>query len=150
MDEPSIMTIDREHETAASRVDAVDSPGRPRHHFEQARRQDVSRLSLYYRNVTAQRGTDPASNVGGISTRALQTGFRRFRNTTPMTYLRAIRLELARTDLANAGSANSSVAIVANALGFGHLGRFARDYQQRFGELPSETLRRGSVGRGAS
>jgi AraC-like DNA-binding protein len=85
--------------------------------------------------------------VGGVSTRALQTGFRRSRNTTPMKYLRAIRLELARTDLANAASANSSVAMIANALGFGHLGRFARDYEERFGELPSETLRRGSVGR---
>jgi len=87
------------------------------------------------------------SGVAGVSTRALQIGFRRFRNTTPITYLRAIRLDLARIDLANAGLANSSVATVANALGFGHLGRFARDYQERFGELPSETLRRGSVGR---
>ena len=87
------------------------------------------------------------SSVAGVSTRALQIGFRRFRNTTPIAYLRAIRLDLARIDLANAGLANSSVATVANALGFGHLGRFARDYQERFGEMPSQTLRRGSVGR---
>jgi AraC-like DNA-binding protein len=85
--------------------------------------------------------------VAGVSTRALQIGFRRFRNTTPMAYLRAFRLELARTDLANAGRQGSSVAAVANAFGFGHLGRFARDYEARFGELPSETHYRGSVGR---
>jgi AraC-like DNA-binding protein len=84
--------------------------------------------------------------VAGVSTRALQTGFRRFRNTTPMAYLRAIRLELARADVAKAGRQGSSVAAVAHAIGFGHLGRFARDYQARFGELPSETLYRGSVG----
>ena len=87
------------------------------------------------------------TGVAGVSTRALQIGFRRFRNTTPMAYLRAVRLELARVDLANAGRQGASVAAVANAHGFGHLGRFARAYQARFGELPSETLYRGSVGR---
>jgi AraC-like DNA-binding protein len=80
------------------------------------------------------------SGVAGVSTRALQMGFRRFRNTTPMAYLRAIRLELARTELVRAGRKRSSVAAVAMLLGFGNLGRFARDYQTRFGELPSETL----------
>jgi transcriptional regulator GlxA family with amidase domain len=87
------------------------------------------------------------TGIAGVSTRALQTSFRRFRNTTPMAYLRAIRLELARTELANAGWQGSSVAAVANAVGFGNLGRFARDYQARFGELPSHTLYRGSIGR---
>jgi AraC-like DNA-binding protein len=86
--------------------------------------------------------------VAGVSTRALQMGFRRCRDMTPMAYLRAIRLELARADLADAGRQGSaSVATIANACGFGHLGRFARDYQTRFGELPSDTLHRASVGR---
>jgi hypothetical protein len=38
------------------------------------------------------------TGVAGSSTRALQTSFRRFRNTTPMAYLRTVRLELARTE----------------------------------------------------
>jgi AraC-like DNA-binding protein len=87
------------------------------------------------------------TGIGGVSTRALQTSFRRFRNTTPMAYLRTIRLELARTELMSAGRQGSSVAAVANAFGLGHLGRFARDYHMRFGELPSHTLHRGSAGR---
>lgn len=87
------------------------------------------------------------TGIAGVSTRALQTSFRRFRNTTPMDYLRTIRLELARTELANAGRQSKSVATVATAVGFGHLGRFARDYHARFGELPSQTLYRGSIGR---
>jgi AraC-like DNA-binding protein len=85
------------------------------------------------------------TGIAGVSTRALQMSFQRFRNTTPMAYLRAIRLELARTDMANAGRQGSSVAAVANAVGFGNLGRFARDYQARFGELPSHTRRRGHL-----
>ena len=74
--------------------------------------------------------------------------FRRFRNTTPMAHLRAIRLELlARNELIDAGRQGLSVAAVVNAFGFGHLGRFAYDYKARFGELPLETLYRGSVRR---
>ena len=65
------------------------------------------------------------AGVAGVSTRALQLGFRRFRNTTPMAYLRALRLELARIELARAGQEGGSVASVANVCGFGHLGRFA-------------------------
>jgi AraC-like DNA-binding protein len=87
------------------------------------------------------------TGVAGVSTRALQMGFRRFRDTTPMAYLRAIRLELARVELAKAGPRGASVAAVANAVGFGHLGRFAHDYQARFGELPSHTLHCGSIER---
>jgi transcriptional regulator GlxA family with amidase domain len=87
------------------------------------------------------------TGVAGVSTRALQVGFQRFRNTTPMAYLRSIRLELARAELAKAGRQGVSVAAVANAHGFGHLGRFARAYQVRFGELPSETLYCGTVGK---
>jgi transcriptional regulator GlxA family with amidase domain len=75
-------------------------------------------------------------------------GFRRYRDMTPMAYLQAMRLELARAELANAGrQGRASVAAVANGCGFAHLGRFARDYQTRFGELPFATLHRASVGR---
>jgi transcriptional regulator GlxA family with amidase domain len=64
-----------------------------------------------------------------------------------MAYLRAIRLELARSELAHAGRKGGSVTGVANTCGIGHLSRFADDYQARFGESPSQTLRRGSIGR---
>jgi AraC-like DNA-binding protein len=87
------------------------------------------------------------TGVAGVSTRALHMGFRQFRNTTPMAYLRSTRLELARTELARAGRERGSVAAIATLLGFANLERFARDYQARFGELPSETLCRGSIER---
>ena len=54
-----------------------------------------------------------------------------------------------RSELAIAGQDGASVASVANAHGFGSLSRFAVDYKARFHESPSETLRRGTVGRGA-
>jgi AraC-like DNA-binding protein len=86
------------------------------------------------------------TGVAGVSTRALQMGFRMFRNTTPMAYLRSFRMELARAELARAGQHFGSVTSVANAVGFAHMGRFAQDYKARFGESPSSTLSRGTVG----
>jgi AraC-like DNA-binding protein len=35
-----------------------------------------------------------------------------------------------------------NVTVLAMGFGFTHMGRFAVEYRQRFGESPSETLRR--------
>jgi AraC-like DNA-binding protein len=59
-----------------------------------------------------------------------------------MAHLRALQLELARNELARAGPDRGSVTSVALAHGFGSLSRFAADYKSRFGESPSETIRR--------
>jgi AraC-like DNA-binding protein len=83
--------------------------------------------------------------AAGVSARALQMAFRRFRDTTPMAHLRALRLDLARNELARAGQDGGSVASVALAHGFGSPSRFAADYRARFQESPSETLRRSGL-----
>lgn len=75
----------------------------------------------------------------GVSGRRLQQGFHEHVGMTPMAYLRRVRLERAHHEL-KAGA--SSVADVAYRWGFGNLGRFAQTYRDRFGESPSETLRR--------
>jgi transcriptional regulator GlxA family with amidase domain len=92
-------------------------------------------------------GLADVASAAGVSPRALQLAFRRFRNTTPMAHLRALRLDLARSELVRAGEDGGSVTSVANAHGFGSLSRFAAEYRARFHEQPSETLRRGTVGR---
>lgn len=58
-----------------------------------------------------------------------------------MMLLRRVRLAQARADLEAPGH-NTSVTTVAYDCGFSHLGRFAREYARRYGESPSETLRR--------
>ena len=58
-----------------------------------------------------------------------------------MMLLRRVRLARARADLEAPGR-NTSVTNVAYDCGFSHLGRFAQEYARRFGESPSETLRR--------
>ena len=79
--------------------------------------------------------------VAGVSARALLCGFKKFRDTTPMQYLRDVRLQHARERLRES-SPCSNVTDIALECGFVHLGRFSRSYQELFEELPSETLRK--------
>lgn len=79
--------------------------------------------------------------ASGLSVRALQEGFRRHRNTTPMTYLRDVRLGHVREELIAADSTGTKVTDIATRWGFSSLGRFSGQYKTRFGESPSSTLR---------
>lgn len=81
------------------------------------------------------------AKVAGVSARALHEGFKRFRSTTPMAMLKSIRLNQAHQALLAAGPSDR-VMIIAKRCGFTHLGRFSRLYVARYGELPSQTLRR--------
>jgi AraC-like DNA-binding protein len=77
-----------------------------------------------------------------LSVRSLQEGFRRSLDTTPMAYLRHLRLEKVREELATAVPGTVSVTEVAARWGFVHLGRFAAAYRSEFGERPSDTQSR--------
>ncbi|WJJ95055.1 helix-turn-helix domain-containing protein [Neopusillimonas aromaticivorans] len=76
-----------------------------------------------------------------VSIRSLFAGFRKYRNTSPMRQLKERRLEKVHHDLLNPGP-DTSVTQVALRWGFSHLGQFSAAYQQRYGELPSATLKR--------
>jgi len=85
------------------------------------------------------------ATASGISARALLGGFARFRTTSPMRYLRDVRLDRARSALG--AREDAVIADVAAACGFPHPGRFSQAYCHRFGELPSVTVgRRRSFG----
>ena len=79
--------------------------------------------------------------VSGLSARGLQFAFQRRFQCTPMEWVRWERLVLARKRLSNA-IPGTTVMAVALACGFSNPGKFARHYQKRFGELPSDTLAR--------
>lgn len=81
------------------------------------------------------------AEIAGCSLRGLYAGFQEFCGMSPMQYLRELRLDGVRADLLAGGSA-VQVSGVALRWGFGHLGRFSAEYKARFGEHPSETLRR--------
>jgi AraC-like DNA-binding protein len=75
----------------------------------------------------------------GLTPRALQLGFRRHLNCSPMEYVQQRRLEGVRREL-KIGGPHIRVRDVALRWGFFHLGRFAAAYKSRFGEAPSDTL----------
>jgi len=79
--------------------------------------------------------------AANASARSVFHAFKEFRGYSPMNFLKRERLRRAREMLAKPGS-NESVTNVSFACGFGNMGRFADDYQQAFGEMPSETLNR--------
>lgn len=81
--------------------------------------------------------------AAGVSARALQDGFRATVGRSPMSWVRDQRLDRAHAELTAAEPGDGTrVTDVALHWGFAHFGRFAQLYARRFGERPSETLRR--------
>jgi AraC-like DNA-binding protein len=78
-----------------------------------------------------------------VSVRSLQEGFRRYMGTTPMTYLRSVRLRHAHEELLAADPSATTVATVAFRWGFTNLGRFAAEHQAAYDTQPVQTLRSG-------
>jgi AraC-like DNA-binding protein len=87
--------------------------------------------------------TAEVARATGVSARALQKAFAKAGELPPMAYLRQCRLHRVRAELTDAAQTRSAAAVtaVAGRWGFVHLGRFAQQYRQLFGEAPSETLR---------
>jgi AraC-like DNA-binding protein len=78
--------------------------------------------------------------AAGVRPRTLEAHFKAYLGTTPLGWMRRMRLARARRQLLAAGE-GASVTGIANANCFGELGRFAGQYRRQFGELPSQTLR---------
>jgi AraC-like DNA-binding protein len=75
-----------------------------------------------------------------VGVRAVQLAFRRHLDTTPMAYLRGVRLDCAHRDLLAADPARTTVAAVARRWGFANSGRFAGAYRSAHNCTPGQTL----------
>lgn len=130
------------HVDALSRrmLDAfVPAPAAP-HHAGHPR--NVSRALEYIEEHLGEPVTAAdIAGAAGLSQRGLQQAFARNDLPTPLEALREARLRRVRTALADGRVGEDSVAAVARAHGFVHLGRFAGYYAERFGERPNDTLR---------
>jgi AraC family ethanolamine operon transcriptional activator len=80
--------------------------------------------------------------AAGASRRTLTSGFQEQIGVSPMRYLKLIRLNRVHETLLRQLPGSTTIADVANAAGFWHMGQLARDYRQLFGELPGETRAR--------
>ncbi len=97
-------------------------------------------IDFMHHNIAEPISLSEIATAAKVSVRTLQEGFRQFRNTSPWSYLREIRMVAAHNDLLACHTA-LTVSDVALKWGFTHLGRFAADYKKRFGESPSYTLK---------
>ncbi|MFG1663992.1 helix-turn-helix transcriptional regulator [Streptomyces sp. Y7] len=77
-----------------------------------------------------------------VTVRTLQYAFRRRLDTTPLGYVRRVRLAHAHRDLLAARPGDdSTVGAIAARWGFPHPGRFSALYRDMYGTSPSRTLR---------
>jgi AraC-like DNA-binding protein len=77
----------------------------------------------------------------GVALRTLNRAFNERFGIGPKAYLKRRRLSAVRDELQHAPP-ELSITSIANRWGFWHMGQFARDYRQLFGELPSATRNR--------
>jgi AraC-like DNA-binding protein len=80
------------------------------------------------------------ARVGCMSVRTLHATFRHELGVSPMAHLRRIRLDRVRAELLRSTHGDRRISDVAMRWGFYHPSRFAQQYQERFGELPSDTV----------
>lgn len=115
-------------ETAADRTDA---------------KPEILRRAMDYMaaNATADIALSDVASAVHVSPRAVQYMFRRHLDTTPLQYLRGLRLHRAHHDLLAAEHGQRTVAEIAARWGFAHTGRFAVLYRQTYGQSPHTTLR---------
>ncbi|WP_408897192.1 helix-turn-helix domain-containing protein [Nocardioides sp. R1-1] len=104
------------------------------------------RRALAYVEANVAEDVSPAAMAAAahVSVRALQLAFRRHLDTTPMAYLRELRMARVRAQLVAAVAGDgTTVGEVAARWGFSHQGHFGVAYRRAYGETPSATLRRG-------
>ena len=90
-----------------------------------------------HRDITL---SDIATAVN-VTPRSVQYTFRRHLGTTPLEYLRRVRLNRAHRDLQAADPSVDTVMAIAGRWRFSHAGRFSIVYKEAFGTPPSRTLR---------
>lgn len=78
----------------------------------------------------------------GVSDRTLRLAFRERYGLGPIAFFKCLRLNAVRSKLR--ATSHLAIADAAHEFGFHHLGNFASDYRELFGERPSETERHGA------
>lgn len=79
--------------------------------------------------------------AAGVSARTLYYGFKKYRDETPMKYLKGVRLKSARQALLDARAVGGRVSHIAARFGYHNFSQFSRDYKECFGENPAATVR---------
>lgn len=88
-------------------------------------------------NAKDQITNEDLARVSGVSLRTLYSGFNNFMGMSPQTCLRIYRLKKVKAELELRGR-YTPINEIARKWGFKHMGRFSKDFSQRFGVSPSK------------
>jgi len=101
-------------------------------------------LDAMHANVGHRWTIAELARIAGTSARTLQRQFVSFLGKTPLAALQDIGFDRARRELLQ-GLPGEKIMDVACRCGFPHFGRFSVEYRRRYGETPSQTLKRQAV-----
>ncbi|QTF92177.1 AraC family transcriptional regulator [Halomonas sp. BM-2019] len=111
---------------------------------QQGRPAYLARLEALFReSLDRPLGLADLERAAGVSRERLYRDFHTHYGVSPIAHFRQLRFEQVRQRLERAAP-RESVSSIAMDCGFQQLGRFSQEYKARFGELPSETLKRSS------
>ena len=127
------MLLNGQENNYSEQVKAIEAPGAPKY------------IERAYEYIMAHYDEDISveqlAKIAGVSVRALFAGFKRYKGVSPMVALKTKRLEAVHRELSSVNS-KYSITTIAFRWGFSHMGNFAKDYYNTFGEKPSETRRK--------
>ncbi|MCV7421275.1 helix-turn-helix transcriptional regulator [Mycobacterium yunnanensis] len=124
----TVVTSDRDH--LRDRRDVSDQPALLRR-----------AMAFIEEHAAHDVGIGDVASAVYVTPRALQYMFRRHLDSTPMAYLRRVRLEHVHRELVDGDRSTITVTAAAARWGFAHTGRFAVLYRETYGQSPHVTLR---------
>jgi AraC family ethanolamine operon transcriptional activator len=122
---------------------AVSCEVEPTHGRHVVPRRQIIRMSMDFvdQHDGEYLSVEQLAAATGVSERTLRDVFQHYFGLAPVRYLNRRTLHQVRKALKAADPYEATVTKIATQFGVWELGRFARDYRNLFGELPSQTLR---------
>lgn len=95
-------------------------------------------IDFMHENISKPITISMVAHAANVSVRTLENGFRTFKEETPASYLRTLRLRAVRQDLLDPSN-RQSIKDICLTWGFFHAGRLSSLYWSVYGETPMKT-----------
>ena len=125
---------------SGSLLDAIQHPDDEKTFNIAAIRQLKNAEEYINENLKKAITRDELSENAHCSIRTLSRQFQKKYGVGPMAYIKQCRLNAAYLELLGSNIESTSITETALSFGFSHMGKFAIDYKQHFGESPLLSL----------
>ena len=113
---------------------------RPAPGFERSEPGIARLIDFFHANPRNSISTDQMTKISGQRRRNLFYNFKRYTGYSPRQFFNRVRLSCCHKEILAGGK---SITVVALDFNFHHLGEFSAFYKSIYGELPSESRRKG-------